>query len=72
MVFEDILGAGHDGDGTPARVANDRMAAQALAIAVKIDQHPGHGRVGRVIVKAGLEALAEFSLVLLRGIGLWR
>ena len=68
--LEDVVGTGRDGDGTPARIAHDRMAAQALAIALQIGQHEGHGGVGRrVVVEGDFEALAELSLIVLEGGG---
>ena len=63
--FEDIVGAGCDGAGAAAGIAQHWMAAQALAIALQIVQHEGGSGVGWCVVGGGLEALAELSLIVL-------
>ena len=67
LLLEDVVGADHDGDGLAARIAHDRMTAQARAIALQIGQHEGVGGVGRLaVVAGGLDALTELPLVVLQ------
>ena len=53
VLHEDVAGTDHDGDGRPARIANDRMAEQARAIALQMGQDEGHGRAGAMVVVQG-------------------